>query len=296
VAAETLRASVESSDGIGLYAERNSPAEGGESGHTVVFSCAYSTTHENWRSQVGPLTEAGHCVVLWDYRGHGRSEVPEDPDRYSMEQVVDDLGLVLEWAAPDEPVVLAGLSFGGLASLHYTYAHAHRVEALILAGSGPGFKNADAADEWRRRSEKTADYIESKGMEAFVTGKAAPTCIGHDPELPAARHAAAAIAAQDPRGVANFGRRVAGLAPSIIDELPEIDQPALVLVGEHDRAYLRAAEVMSAKLPRASHQQLPDAGHIGNIEQTEAFNRILLEFLAQLDSADWSETSAPPKG
>lgn len=283
---DAIQARVETSDGFGLYVERSEPGGGAEQGHTLVFSCAYTTTHENWRTQVEPLVAAGHTVVLWDFRGHGRSEVPDDPDRYTLEQVVDDLGQVIAWAAPDDPVVLAGLSFGGLASLHFTYAHPDRVSALVLADSGPGFKNPDAADEWRRRSERTADYIESKGLEVFVTGKAAPTCIGNRPELPAAQRAAAAIAAQDPRGVATFGRRVAGLAPPIIDELSEIEQPALVLVGEHDKPYLRAAEVMSAKLPRARHQVLPDAGHIGNIEQTDAFNRIVLEFLAELDSAD----------
>ena len=52
-----------------------------------------------------------------------------------------------------------------------------------------------------------------------------------------------------------------------VDELAEIEQPALVLVGEHDKPYLRAAEVMSSKLPHASRVVLPGAGHIGNIEE-----------------------------
>lgn len=273
---------VEASDGVSLYAECTEPEGSAGLRGTVLFSCAYSTTHENWRPQVAPLAQAGYRVVLWDYRGHGASGVPERSADYTMDQVVSDLGRVIDWASPDEPVVLGGLSFGGLASLHFTHRHPERVRALLLAGSGPGFKNPEAAAEWKSRSERTADYIESRGMEAFVTGKAAPTCIGRDPSLPAARAAAAAIGAQDPSGVARFGRHVAGLAPSVIDELAEIAQPALVVVGEEDAAYLRAGEVMASKLPTARHAIIPGAGHILNIEAESAFNAIVLDFLKTL--------------
>ncbi len=275
---------VEASDGVKLYAERH-PEEGG-GGVPIVFSCAYSTTHANWHSQVEPLVAAGHRVALWDYRGHGLSEVPEEAGAYTMEQVVSDLGRILDWLAGDEPCVLAGLSFGGLASLHFTVAHPERVAGLLLAGSGPGFKNPEAALGWKQRSEKTADYLEARGMEAFVTGKAAPTCIGRDPELPAAQIAASAIRAQNPSGVARFGRHVAGLAPPVIDELAGIDVPSLVLVGGEDKAYLRAGEVMSAKLPRSEHVLVPGAGHIVNIEASEAFNASMLGFLAGFAGAE----------
>jgi pimeloyl-ACP methyl ester carboxylesterase len=119
-------------------------------------------------------------------------------------------------------------------------------------------------------------------MDAFVSGKAAPTCIGRNPELPAAQIAASGIRAQNPSGVARFGRHVAGLAPSVIDDLAGIYVPSLVLVGGEDKAYLRAGEVMSAKLPQSEHVLVPGAGHIVNIEASEAFNTSMLGFLAGL--------------
>ncbi|MBW2230458.1 MAG: alpha/beta fold hydrolase [Deltaproteobacteria bacterium] len=272
---------LEASDGVQLYVECHSPA-GDFTGVSIVFSCAYTTTHENWRPQVAPLVEAGHSVALWDYRGHGLSSVPEDPAAYSMDRVVDDLGRVIDRVSPDAPAVLAGLSFGGLASLHFSLRRPERVRGLVLADSGPGFKKAEAAAEWLRRSKRTADYIEAKGFDAFVSGRAAATCIGRDPDQPAARAAAAAIRVQSRFGVATFGRRVAGLAPSVIDELAQITQPALVIVGAEDDAYLRAAEVMTAKLPDARHEVIPGAGHIVNIEAESAFNERVVEFLAEL--------------
>jgi pimeloyl-ACP methyl ester carboxylesterase len=275
---------VEATDGVKLYAEYH-PEDGDNTGLAIVFSCAYSTTHANWRAQVEPLVAAGHRVALWDYRGHGRSEVPGETSAYTMEQVVSDLGRVVDSVAGERRCVLAGLSFGGLASLHFAVAHPERVAGLMVVGSGPGFKNPEAAEGWKQRSEKTASYIESKGMDAFVTGKAAPTCIGRRPELPAAKAASQAVVAQSQEGVAQFGRRVAGLAPCVIDDLAAMAVPALVLVGEDDKAYLRAAEVMAAKLPESRYELVADAGHIVNIEQTEAFNRLVLDFLAQLPAS-----------
>jgi pimeloyl-ACP methyl ester carboxylesterase len=119
-------------------------------------------------------------------------------------------------------------------------------------------------------------------MRAFLASPAGATAVGLRPELPAARAAAEAIAAQDPVGLALFARHVAAHAPPAIDLLPGLGVPALVLVGERDEGYLRAAEVMAAKLPRARKVVLPRAGHVANLEETEAFNEVLLGFLSGL--------------
>ena len=269
-------AKVVASDGVALYAETH-----GE-GPPVVLSGALCTTRENYRAQVEPFVEAGVQLILWDYRGHGLSESPDDPAAYSLDQVVDDLGRILDWAAEGRAAVLGGLSFGGLASLHYTHRHPERVRGLLLIDSGPGFKNPDAQARWERSVEKTASYVESKGPQAFVASRAAPTLIGLRPELPAARVAGEAIAAQNPVGLAHFARQVAAPAPPIIDELVEIDVPALVIVGEKDEAFLRAAEVMTARLPQAERCTLAGAGHIVNIEAADEFNAAATGFLRKI--------------
>ncbi len=266
----------ETADGLSLYAEAH-----GE-GPPIVFSCAFSTSHENWRPQVEPLVQAGHRVILWDYRGHGLSNAPHDPAAYTMDKVVDDLGRLLEWGAGGQPAVLAGLSFGGLASLHYSARQLASVRGLVLVATGPGFKNAEAAAKWQARADRSAGFIETKGFEAFVHGKAGPTCIGRDPELPAARAAGQAIIAQDSVAVGLFGRNVTGPAPSVIDELAGIEVPALVVVGEDDPGFHQAAEVMAAKLPQARSVRVEGGGHILNIEVADDFNAMLVDFLSAL--------------
>ena len=131
-------------------------------------------------------------------------------------------------------------------------------------------------------AEGLSRYLEERGLDAFIGGKAGATSIGRSPELPAARAAARGIVAQDPAALAAFGRRVTGLAPSVIDELGQISVPALVIVGGEDEAFLRAAEVMAAKMPAAVHEVLEGAGHILNIERAKAFDAALLGFLASL--------------
>ena len=90
-------------EGVRLYYEHHRPAAsaagaaltGGSAADrpTVIFSCAYTTTHENWRDQVAPLVAAGHPVVLWDLRAHGDSEAPSGGEAWSIEDVVAVTGL-----------------------------------------------------------------------------------------------------------------------------------------------------------------------------------------------------------
>jgi pimeloyl-ACP methyl ester carboxylesterase len=263
-------------DGYSLYAESH-----GE-GIPLVLSCALCTTHENWRPQVSALVRAGARVVLWDYRGHGLSDAPEDPDAYTLDLVVDDLLRVLDWAAPGQAGLLGGLSFGGLASLHLALNHPERVRGLLLVDTGPGFKNPKAQARWQALVERTASFVERRGLAAFAESRAADTLVGLRPELPAARAAASAIAAQTPHGIANFARRVAGPAKPVLDRLAEIDRPALIVVGEKDDAYLRAAEVMEARLPHATRVSIAGAGHIVNLDAPEAFDDVVTRFVRDL--------------
>ncbi len=269
-------ATLMAADGVALYAESHG------AGIPVILSNGLCTTCENFRPQVEAFVAAGAQLILWDYRGHGRSGSPDDPAVYRFDRVLDDLGRVLDWAAPGRRAVVGGVSFGGLASLHFAHRSPERVRGLILIATGPGFKNPEAAARWSEMTERSASLIESEGSSAFAESAAAPTLIGLRPELPAARAAIRAIALQDPVGLVHFQRQIAARVPPIIDELSEIDLPALVAVGEKDDAFLRAADLMTARLPRAQRETIAGAGHMANLDQSEAFNAIALHFLGKV--------------
>jgi pimeloyl-ACP methyl ester carboxylesterase len=272
-------ARVATADGLELHVEAHGD------GSPILFSTGYCQTSENFRGQVEPLVAAGHRVILWDYRGHGRSDAPEEPGFYSMDLVVDDLSRVLRWGAGDRPAVLAGLSFGGLASLHFTLHEPERTRALLLIASGPGFKKPAAQERWEAMTERAALRLEARGFDGYIAGSAGPSAIGIRPELARAAAAGRAIESQAPRAVACFGRRVTGPCPTVIDDLSGIVAPTLVVVGAEDAAFLPASEVMEARMPNAERVVIPDAGHCVNIEQAAAFNREVETFLEGLPVA-----------
>jgi pimeloyl-ACP methyl ester carboxylesterase len=267
---------IKASDGVSIYAEVHGD------GVPIVLSCGVCTTCEIFRPQVEPLVEAGARLILWDFRGHGRSESPDDPAAYSLDHVLDDLGRVLDWAAPDQSVVIGGASFGGLASLHFAHRNPERARALLLIGAGPGFKNPEALAGWGALNERTISFFEEQGLPAFVASRASKTLIGLRPELPAAKAAARSIADQDPVGLTHFIRQIIVPITPIIDELAEIGVPARVVVGEKDTAYLRAADLMTDRMPGAVRETIPGGGHIVSLDSSDAFNRIAARLIRDL--------------
>jgi len=65
----------------------------------------------------------------------------------------------------------------------------------------------------------------------------------------------------------------------VINSLPDINVPTLVLAGANDKPFLAATDYMAAKIPGAKKVIIPDAGHAANIDQPEAFNKAVLDFL-----------------
>src|SRR5262249_38665049 len=209
------------------------------------------------------------------------SDAPADPAAYHIDRVVDDLARVLDRTVGGEPAVVGGLSFGGLLSMHLALAQPDRVRALLLVDTGPGFKNPEAQAGGEARVERIAAAAERRGMAEYAA-RAATQLVGLRPDEPAARAAFAAVAAQTPHGIANFARRVAGPASPVIDRLGEIAVPALGIGGGKGGAHPRAADVLSARLPRAERRTIPGAGHIVNLDAPEAFDAEVVAFLNQL--------------
>ena len=65
----------------------------------------------------------------------------------------------------------------------------------------------------------------------------------------------------------------------MIESLPDIKVPSLVVVGANDTPFLAASDYMAAKIPGAKKVVIPDAGHAANIDQPAAFNAAVLKFL-----------------
>ncbi|MBW2280640.1 MAG: alpha/beta fold hydrolase [Deltaproteobacteria bacterium] len=255
------------------------------SGPVVALSTPSFSSHRLWERQVQGLASR-YRVVTWDYRGHGRSDAPLEDERYSLEQVVDDLRAVLDAAAPGAPAHLGGLSVGGIVSLSFALTHPERVRSLLLFNTGPGFKNPDALAGWQNMLERSAVKLEEVGLERYLEGRRATAeLLGLQPESPQAQATREGVLTSSVEGLTRFARRVAGPVPNLVDRLADVAMPALILVGEKDEAFQRASQVMAAKLPAGRRVELPGAGHALNLDEPEAFAAVVERFLAEQDPA-----------
>ncbi|HEX4863292.1 MAG TPA: alpha/beta fold hydrolase [Acidimicrobiales bacterium] len=229
----------------------------------LLLTHGFSASSAMWEPNLTELA-ASRRVVTWDIRGHGQTEVPPRPDLYSQDVSVEDMAVVLD-ACGIQSAAVGGLSLGGYLSLAFYNRYPERVSALLLFDTGPGYRNDEGRRGWNNYAISQADRLESTGLEA----------LGNSPEV--------RIGVHDPRSLALAARHILTQQGSqVIESLDSIEVPTLVLVGEKDTTFLKAAEYMASHIPGSKKVVLPGAGHAANIDQPAAFNEEVEDFLASV--------------
>ena len=254
-------------------------------GPAVLLSHGYSDTGHAWDGQRQAL--GGYRLVTWDMRGHGETESPPDTAAYSLALTVADMRALLRHVGVERAVV-GGLSLGGYVSLAFALAHPDVVRALVICDSGPGYRNPEARAGWNACAQTRAATLEAEGLAALGRSRAAreiarpgatPAPGASEAETYAPRHRSAQGLAHAARGM------LAQTGPEVIDGLPSIAVPTLLIVGDRDEPFLGPSTYMAKKIPGARLEIIPGAGHWSNIDQPAHFNRIVLDFLATLPPA-----------
>ena len=235
-------------------------------GPAVLLTHGYSATGRMWKPQEDALKHR-YRLVTWDMRGHGQTESPDDPARYSEALTIGDMLALMEMLETG-PAVIGGLSLGGFMSLAFHLAHPELVRALVLCDTGPGYRNPEARAGWNRAAERRAEQLEAGGLAALGSGAEVRATARYHKSAQGLAHAARGILAQ--------------VDSRIIDHLPDIRVPTLVIVGGEDEPFRGPSDYMAAKIPGARLEVIPGAGHAANLDQPEAFNRVLLAFLDSL--------------
>jgi len=221
-----------------------------------------------WSGQMNALSDRYH-LIAWDMRGHDRSDSPDNAALYTHETTVADMAAILDTCGAQRAVI-AGLSLGGFMSLAFNLAHPERVAALMLFDTGPGYKKDGPRQEWNKMAGTMADALERKGLAAMGAG--AEVVISH--------HRSA-------QGLAYAARGMLGQADGrVIESLPSIKAPTLVLAGAKDVQFLAATDYMAAKIPGAEKVLIEGAGHAANINKPEAFNQAVRTFLDRVMAGD----------
>jgi pimeloyl-ACP methyl ester carboxylesterase len=245
-------------DGVNIYYEDDGQ------GTPILLSHGFAASTQMWQGQVDAFQHAFR-LIRWDMRGHGGSDSPDDPSLYSQAQTVEDMRAILDQLAIEQAII-AGHSLGGFLSLAFHVTYPERVKALILQGCGPGYRNSAARAAWNERAANRAQQLEAEGMSA----------LGGGAEVDAAAHRSAL-------GIANAARGILSQVDDrVIDSLPHIAVPVLIIIGEHDTHYLNGSNYMAARIPNCTKVVVPQAGHGVNVEQVAIVNAALQEFLQGL--------------
>ena len=236
----------------------------GSSSTTVLLTHGYSGTQKMWDGQLEILAEH-HTVITWDVVGHGCSDSPADPGRYACREVLTDMVALLE-AAGAEKAVIGGLSMGGYLSLAFHAAYPQRTEALILADTGPGYRNEEAREQWNKMARGRAKYFRLRGLNELEPG---------DPAHGGTHRSAEGLAlAAEHLLVQHDGH--------VMNSLPDIKVPTLIIVGENDTPFVQPSQYMANRIPGAELVTIPGAGHVANIDCPKLFNDSVVGFLQNL--------------
>jgi pimeloyl-ACP methyl ester carboxylesterase len=271
-------------DGVNLYYEETG------AGAPLVFVHEFAGDARSWHLQVRFFARRYRCIPF-NARGYPPSDVPEAVAAYSQQRAVDDIKGVLDHLGIAKAHI-CGLSMGGYATLIFGLTYPERALSLTVAGCGYGSVSADR-QAFRQDAEVVARRFEEEGMAAvaqfYSRGPTRVQFLDKDPMGWQEFHGQ--LASGSAKGHALTLRGVQMTRPSVFDlekSMERLEVPTLVMTGDEDEPCLEPAIFMKRKIGAAGLVVIPKAGHTINLEDPEAFNRALLDFLTAVDAGRWT--------
>jgi pimeloyl-ACP methyl ester carboxylesterase len=254
-------------------------------GTPVVFVHEFAGDCRSWEPQVRFFSRRYRCVTF-NARGYPPSDVPEDPRAYGQDHAVEDIARVMRQVGVERAHVV-GLSMGGYAALNFGLAYPAKARSLVVAGVGHGSDPATRA-QFLTDCAALADRLLALGMQEGIT---------HYADSAVRRR----LREKDPRGFEEFNRQFAEHSPlglaltlrgyqmrrSTIYELEarmaQMQLPVLIVTGDDDEPCLAPSLFMKRAIPGARLWVAPRTSHAINLEEPEAFNRVVLDFISEVD-------------
>ncbi|WP_052519390.1 alpha/beta fold hydrolase [Archangium violaceum] len=256
-------------------------------GPVVAFTHGASLDHRSFDPQVETLANAGYRVLTWDMRGHGQSRPLGGP--FTVEELAKDLLAIADDAGAHELVVV-GHSMGGYVVQEFAHRSPDRVRAVAVIGCTDLSKKPSAG--WRLMYTVLPFSLKRMSLDAFHRRTLADLSVSEDVRSYAAE-AMSVISKEDFIEIILGGVRClwfdSGLGRDYV-----IRKPFLLTHGALDRAnrgvFTKQAPAWAAKEPNCRYKVIPAAGHTAHMDNPDAFNALLLDFLR---AADEPTTSLP---
>jgi 3-oxoadipate enol-lactonase len=254
------------------------PLAPGAAPRALLLLHAFPLNCRMWEPQLAAVP-AGWRFLAPDLRGFGQSDGDEDGSDVSIEEYAADALDLLDHLGIDRWVV-AGLSMGGYAAFALLRLAAGRVAGLVLADTRA---DADSAEVRNGRFEMVT-LLHRQGVPAVVD-RMVPRllCEQTRRERPEVEERVRTLAGMNSaEGVGTALIRMMQ-RPDSTALLPRITCPTLVIAGDQDAATPPdQARAMQQRITGARFAGIPGAGHLSNLEQPEAFNAALHQFLTAL--------------
>jgi pimeloyl-ACP methyl ester carboxylesterase len=268
-----------SSDGVMLYVQSTGP------GTPIVFLHELAGDLRNWEYQVQFFSQRYRCVAF-NARGYPPSDVPDELSKYSPVQAVEDLAAIMNHCELERAHIV-GLSMGGYTALNFAIAYPERVRSVVAAGTGHGSDPA-GREAFVTVTAELADRISEVGLpqggEAYLNGSTRRRFRERDPEGFAAfcrqfeEHSAV--------GTALTIRGCQLRRPTLQQlerQLVRLSAPTLIITGDDDEPCLAAALFLKRTITDVRLCVLPRTTHTVNLEEPDAFNEVVSDFLAEVD-------------
>jgi pimeloyl-ACP methyl ester carboxylesterase len=271
-------------DGVKLYYEVS-----GE-GTPMVFVHEFAGDYRSFEPQMRHFARRYRCIA-YNARGYPPSDVPEAVAAYSQDRARDDILAVLDGLAIERAHIV-GVSMGSLATLHFGLHYPDRALSLTLGGCGYGAP-LNEQEKFRTESGSFAARIEAEGMASvaaeYGSGPSRVQFENKDPRGYA--EFLAMLAEHSSLGSVNTLRGVQMQRPSVYEleaSLSQLKVPTLIMAGDEDEPCLDASLYLKRTIPSAGFTLLPKTGHALNLEEPDLFNRLLDDFVHQVDAGRWT--------
>lgn len=240
----------------------------------LLFLHGLGGGHHAWDRQLPYFADRGYAAHAWDQPGYGHTPAAEP---YDLEQIAAAAARLID--SLGEPVVLVGHSMGGFIAQETYARHPQLVKGLVLGFTSPAFGGRTSEFAQQFVAARTAPLDQGQSMAELAAGLM-PTMRG---------------AQSDPEGLALAQSIMSGIAPETYrnavallttfdrrQDLKKIAVPTLVIAGSDDRtAPPSVMERMAKEIPGARYVVLQGCGHLGPMDQPQAFNVALQQFLEQ---------------
>jgi 3-oxoadipate enol-lactonase len=245
----------------------------GDKGPWVTLSHSLACNLTSWDAQAALLSQ-NYRVLRYDTRGHGQTSAPAGD--YTLDVMAEDVHALFTHLGISRTHWI-GISMGGMIGQTYALAHPGVFQSMLLADS-TSRRPPQAAAMWGERMR----IARAEGMQGVLEGTLARWFTeGYRARAPAALARITDGILSTP--VDGFCGCCAAISTiDVLDRLPEIDCPTLIMVGEHDHGTPpEMSRQMHAQIKGSEFVLIKDAAHIVNIEQEAFFNQSMLTFLAQ---------------